>query len=87
MIKILSALILVFLVMALTVFGSPFFAALFVLPALILYFALVGLGLETEEGVIGEHPREGSSEQEGSSSSHRVPSHSSSSGSARRPHP
>lgn len=41
MTMILLAVGLILLLMALTVFGSPFFAALFILPAVMLYFAVV----------------------------------------------
>lgn len=52
MLKISFAIGLILLVAALSVFGSPFFAALFVVPALIIYFVIAGggFGLTGDEG-------------------------------------
>lgn len=52
--KVAAAIGMVFLIAALAVFGSPFFAALLFVPALLFYFALVGTAVVTDDEAPGD---------------------------------
>ncbi|MBN8869481.1 MAG: hypothetical protein J0H66_06330 [Solirubrobacterales bacterium] len=60
MVKVGIAIALVFLFAALSVFGSPFFAILLLIPAVMIYLALVGGAVVAEEA--GDDAESGSPE-------------------------